>query len=90
MNPNTCIFRAVLNIKWWQHIPNIDLYGNFPTVGDKVAARRMSLVGHFIRHPDPSTKKVLLWEPTHRHRKRGRHFPEYLEERCRIGEYKGT
>ncbi len=37
----TCMVRAVLNIKWWQHIPNTDLYGYLPEVGDKISARRM-------------------------------------------------
>ena len=63
----TCMLRAVLNIKGWQHIPNTDLFGDLPKVGDKVATR-MSLVGHCIRHPELLAEKVLLWEPTHGHR----------------------
>jgi len=38
------MLRAALNIKWWQHVPNSELYDNLPDVGDKVAARRMGLV----------------------------------------------
>ena len=60
----------VLNIMWWQHIPNTDLYGDLPKVGDKVAARRMSLVGHCIRHLELRAEKFLLWEPTHGQRRR--------------------
>ena len=44
---------------------NTGLYGNFSKVGDEVAARRMSLVGHSVRHPELPAEKVLLWEPTH-------------------------
>ncbi len=68
-----------LNIKWWQHIPNSDLYGDFPKAGVKVAARRMSLVGHCIRHLELPAEKVLLWEPTHGHRRRGRQKDIFLD-----------
>ena len=64
--------RAVLNIKWWQHIPNTDLYVDLPKVGDNVAARRTILVGHCIRHPELPAEGVLLLKPTHGHRRRGR------------------
>ena len=37
-------------------------YGDLPKVGDKVASRRMSLVGHGIRHQELPAEKVLLWE----------------------------
>ena len=73
------MLRAVLNIKWWQHIPNSDLYGDLPKAGDKVAARRMSLVGHCIRHPELPAEKVLLWELTHGHRRRGRQKDTFLD-----------
>jgi len=48
----TRTLRAALNIKWWQHVPNSELYDNLPKVGDKVSARRMGLVGHCSRHPE--------------------------------------
>ena len=59
------MLRAVLNIKCWQHIPSIDLYGNLAKVGHKVAARRMSLVDHCIRHPELPAEKALLRDLTH-------------------------
>jgi len=37
------MLRAALNIKWWHHVPNSELYDNLPKVGDKVAARRTGL-----------------------------------------------
>jgi len=46
-------------MKWWQHVPNSELYDNLPEVGDKVAARRMGLVGHCSRHPDLPAGKVI-------------------------------
>jgi len=40
------MLRAALSIKWWQHVPNSELYDNLPKVGDgdKVTARRMGLI----------------------------------------------
>ena len=43
-----------------------------PRVGDKVAARRMRLSGHCQRHPYLPANKLVLWEPMHGHRRRGR------------------
>ena len=48
------MLRAALNIKWWQHIPNTDLYGDLP----KVAARKMSLVCRFISHCELPAEKA--------------------------------
>ena len=43
-----------------------------PRVGDKVAARRMRLSGHCQRNPYLPANKLVLWEPMHGHRRRGR------------------
>jgi len=48
-------------------------------VEDKVAARRMDLVGHCSRHPDLPAGKVVLWEPTHGCRRRGRQRGTFLD-----------
>jgi len=69
----THMLRAALNIKWWQHVPNSELYDNLLKVGYIVAARRMGLVRHCSRHPElPAGKVIILWEPTHGYRRRGR------------------
>jgi len=74
----TRMLRAALN-KWWQHVPNSELYDNLPKVGDKVAARRMGLVGHCSRHPELPAGKVILWEPTHGYRRRRRQRGIFLD-----------
>jgi len=56
----TRMLRAALNIKWWQHVLNSELYDNLPEVGDKVAARRMGLVRFCSRHPELPAGKVIL------------------------------
>ena len=75
----TRMLRKALNICWSSHITNEQLYGDLPAVCDKIAARRLQLAGHCHRHPELSTQKVVLWEPAHGHRGRGRPRTNYVE-----------
>ena len=45
----------------------------------KIASRRLQLAGHCYRHPELSTQKLVLWEPTHGHRGRGRPNTTYID-----------
>jgi len=75
----TRMLRAALSIKRWQHVPNSELYDNLPKVGDKVAARRMGLVELCSRHPELPAGEVILWQPTHGYRRRGRQRGTFLD-----------
>ena len=75
----TRMLRTVLNINWRQHIPNKTLYGKLPKIGDKIATRRMQLAGHCFRHPELAASSLILWEPTHGRRGRGRKRKTYLD-----------
>ena len=55
------------------------MYGDLPNVGEKVAARRMSLVEHCIRHLELPAEKVQLQKPIHGHRRRGRQQDTLLD-----------
>ena len=66
-------------MKWWQHIPNKELYGDLPAVTDKIASKRTTLAGHCTRHSELPASKVILWEPTHGHRRRGRPRGTYMD-----------
>ena len=48
----TRMLEVVYNISWQQHITNKELYGDLPKVSEKVAARRLKLAGHCLRHPE--------------------------------------
>ena len=37
------------------------------------------IAGHCYRHPELSTQKLVLWEPTHGHRGRGRPNITYID-----------
>ena len=75
----TRMLRKVMNIHWSSHTPNEQLYGNLPRVADKIAARRLRLAGHCFRHPELSTQKLILWEPTHGKRGSGRPQTTYVD-----------
>ncbi len=68
----TRMLRVVFNISWQQHITNKELYGDLPKVSDKVAARRLKLAGHCLRHPELPASSLVLWEPTHGRKSQGR------------------
>ena len=57
----------------------LQLYGELPAVSNKIASRRLQLAGHCYRHPELSTQKLVLWEPTHGHRGRGRPKTTYID-----------
>ena len=75
----TRMLRVVLNISQDQHITNQCLYGALPSVSEKIAVRRMRLAGHCHRHRELPAQKLVLWEPTHGHRSRGRPTSTYVD-----------
>ena len=75
----TRMLRKALNIHWSSHTPNQQLYGELPAVSDKIASRRLQLAGHCYRHPELSTQRLVLWEPKHGHRGRGRPKTSFID-----------
>ena len=75
----TRMLRAVLNISKNAHVTNRILYKGIPRVSDKIAVRRMRLAGHCQRHQELPASKLVLWEPTHGHRSRGRPALTYVD-----------
>ena len=75
----TRMLRKAQNIHWSSHTPNEILYGKLPKVSDKIASRRMQLAGHCFRHPELCAQPLILWEPKHGHRGRGRPKATFLD-----------
>ena len=75
----TRMLRKALNVHWSSHTPNEVLYGELPRVSNKIACRRLQLAGHCYRHPELSTQPLVLWEPCHGHRGRGRPRATYTD-----------
>ena len=77
----TRMLRAAFNISWRDHLTNEELYLSIPQVTEKVRSRRLQLAGHCFRHPELPAHDVLLWQPKHGNRGRGRpavNFPAML------------
>ena len=69
----------VLNISKSEHITNSNLYDGIPRVSQRIAARRMRLAGHSHRHPELPASHLVMGEPTHGHRSRGRPTQTYVD-----------
>ena len=67
----TRMLRAALDVSWQSYTPNEVLYASLPRVSDKIAWRRLGLAGHCFRHSS-LTGDLILWEPRHGLRSRGR------------------
>ena len=74
----TRMLRRALNVHWSSHTTNEQVYGQLPRVSDKIAVRRLRLAGHCHRHPELSTQKLVLWEPTRGTKSRGRQRATYI------------
>ena len=69
----TRMLRMALNVNQYRdRMHNYELYGNLPLVSFKIRQRRLRLADHAAQHPELSLHKVLLWEPNHGRRSRGR------------------
>ena len=75
----TKMLRMALNVSWKSKTPNEELYGELPPVSSKVAYRRLLLAGHCVRHPEEEASKLVLWQPLHGYRKRGRRAVNYID-----------
>ena len=75
----TRMLRAALNISWQSFVPNKELYGTLPRISDKVAWRRLGLAGHCFRHKELLAGELVLWEPTHGRRGRGRPSATFID-----------
>ena len=68
----TRMLRVVLNISWQSFARNEELYGTRPRIFDKAAWRRLGLAGHCFKRQELLAGELVLWEPSHGHRGRGR------------------
>ena len=62
----------------WICVINI-LHLDYPAICDIIRARRMGLAGHCVRHPELVASNLILWEPKHGIRSRGRPATTYID-----------
>ena len=75
----TRMLRTALNVSWEDHVRNVDLYGYLPRLSDTIRQRRMRLAGHCVRHPELTASELILWEPTHGKKSRGRPHATFID-----------
>ena len=63
-----------------EHKTNKELYGNLPKITDTLMIRRLRFIGHCWRKKDEVISDLLLWEPKHGARKRGRPATTYVDQ----------
>ncbi|KAL5252408.1 hypothetical protein ACHWQZ_G015245 [Mnemiopsis leidyi] len=66
-------------MKVWKSNLRRKVYGTLPRATIKIQARRMRLAGHLQRHPELTASSLLLWEPKHGARTRGRPALTYVD-----------
>ena len=68
----TILHSALLNVSWKDHIPNRDLYQDLFPITEVIKERRLRFSGHCWRSKSELASKLILWDPSHGKRSRGR------------------
>ena len=76
----TRLLRAALNVSWRQHMTNQELYGKVPKLTETIRERRVRFSGHCLRSREEVIHQLLLWEPSHGKRSRGRPAKTFIDQ----------
>ena len=76
----TRMLRAALNKSCTDHLSNAELYGNIPRVTLTIRQQRLRFAEHCWRSKNEMSLEVLLWEPSHGKRSRGRPRKTYVDQ----------
>ena len=76
----TRMLRAALNKSWKDHISNKYLYLEIPRISASIRKQRLRFAGHCWRSKAELASDVLLWQPTHSKRPRGRTAKTYIDQ----------
>ena len=74
----TRILRMILNVHWSQKVTNEVLYGAIENIFTKIRRRFLKFAEHCLRRDDEVVSDLVLWEPTHGTRIRGRQPESYI------------
>ena len=74
------MLRAALNISWKQHPTKKVLYGMLPPISETIRDRRLRFAGHCYRAKTELASDLILWQPTHGRRSRGRPAKTYVDQ----------
>jgi len=79
----TRLLRKVQNVSWREHRTNESLYGDLGPITGVIKTRRLGFMGHVWRRDQAEAlHQLLLWEPAHGRRTRGRPRATFLDRVC--------
>ena len=76
----TRMLRAALNKLWREHLTNKELYRNIPKISVAICEQRLRFAGHCWRSDGELARDLLLWQPSHGKRFRGRPPLTYIDQ----------
>ena len=76
----TIMLRKALNVHWSEKNAKRDPLGSLSKLSDKIGAIRLRWAGHCQRHSELVAHRLILWEPTHGQRSRGRPRTTYVDQ----------
>ena len=76
----TRMLLAALNKSWREHLTNKELYGNIPKISVAIREQRLRFSGHCWRSEGELASDLLLWQPYHGKRFRGRPPLTYIDQ----------
>ena len=76
----TRMLRAVTNTSWRDHLTNEQLYGGIQKISKSIRTQRLKFNGHCWRSKYELASDIILWQPYHGKRKRGRSIKTYIDQ----------
>ena len=74
----TCMLRAVTNKSLRDHLTNEQLYGDIPKISKSIRMKRLRFAGHCWRSKYELASDMILSQPQHGNRSRGRPSKTYI------------
>ena len=65
---------------WQDHLTNEQLYSNIPKISKSICMQRLRFAGHSWRSKDEVASDLVLWQPQHGIRSRGRPAKTYIDQ----------
>ena len=76
----TRMLRSVTNKSWRDHLTNEQLYGDIPKISKSIRMQRLRFAGHCWGSKDEVASDLVLWQPQHGNRSRGRPAKTYIDQ----------
>ena len=76
----TRMLRAILNVSWREHPTKKSLYGGLLPISQTLRQRRLRFAGHCFRSKEELASDLVLWQPNHGFKTRGRPARTYPDQ----------